>query len=395
MVAALRNFFRLETAAGFVLIVAAVAAMIVANSPLADSYNYFLNEIKFTVGFTDRVSVINFALSETVLHWINDGLMAIFFFLIGLEIKREFVEGELSSRDRALLPFIGAIGGMALPALIFLSLTAQDSVLMRGWAIPSATDIAFTLGVLALLGRRVPLSLKILITAIAVIDDLGAILIIALFYSHGLYLPALLVALMALAALILMNKRGVARPAAYILLGFVLWVAVLQSGVHATLAGVITALCIPMRDPKNLAHRPCEELEHHLHPWVAFMILPIFAFANAGVSLSGITWSTMLDPVVLGIALGLFIGKQIGIFTALGAAMKLGLSPRPAGVTWVQLYGGAILCGIGFTMSLFIGGLAYHDSQLQTEVRLGVIAGSLMSAVLGYVVLRYMAKRPL
>ncbi len=389
----LREFLRMETAAGFVLVAAAALAMIVANSFLADHYNYFLNDIKFTIGFEAATDGMNLSLSKSLLHWINDGLMAIFFFLVGLEIKREFKQGQLSSRDRALLPLIGAVGGMIVPALIFLSFTYHEPDLMRGWAIPSATDIAFTLGVLALLGTRVPLSLKILVMAIAVIDDLGAIIIIALFYTAHLNLAALYVAGAALATLVLMNRFGVGRPAIFILVGFVLWVALLKSGVHATLAGVMTALCVPMVHPRHPDYKPCEHLLHTLHPWVAFMIMPVFAFANAGVSLQGVQFSNLGDPVTLGIILGLFLGKQIGIFGLLFAAIKMGICPRPHNANWLQIYGVAVLCGIGFTMSLFIGGLAYTNALLQVEVRLGVICGSLLSAIYGYAILRWAAAR--
>ena len=384
----LREFLRLESAGGILLVIAAVAAMIVANSPLGPLYHAVLNDWHLALGFLNYGTDGQYVIEESILHWINDGLMVIFFFLVGLEIKREFKEGQLSSRDRALLPLLAAVGGMAVPALIFFGFTYDRPDLMRGWAIPSATDIAFTLGVLALLGSRVPLSVKILATAIAVIDDLGAIIIIAVFYAGDLYTPALMVAGVATLVLIAMNIKNVTRPAAYILVGAVLWVAVLESGIHATLAGVITALCVPMREGGKGGRSPIDGLIHALHPWVAFMILPIFAFANAGIPLAGITLATLKDPLVLGIALGLFVGKQVGIFGIVYAAIKTGLCPKPDGATWVQLYGMSILCGIGFTMSLFIGGLAYTSTALQVEVRLGVILGSILSAAVGYAVLR-------
>jgi NhaA family Na+:H+ antiporter len=394
LVQRLREFLRLETAAGFVLVAAAVLAMIVANSPLANLYHDILNDVHFVIGLARSGGEgFDWSLNKSILHWINDGLMVIFFFLVGLEIKREFKEGQLSSRDRALLPLVGAIGGMAVPALIFYAMTHHDPELVRGWAIPAATDIAFTLGVLALLGKRVPLSLKILVTAIAVIDDLGAIVVIALFYTNDLQVQALYFAVLVVVALFFMNRWGVGRPAIFILVGFVLWVAVLKSGVHATLAGVITALCIPMRHPRRPHERPVEDLEHVLHPWVAFFILPLFAFANAGISLSGVTVGQLGDPVTLGIILGLFVGKQVGIFAALWACIRYGWSPKPQGASWAQMYGVAILCGIGFTMSLFIGGLAYTGALLQVEVRLGVIIGSILSAGAGYALLRYAADR--
>lgn len=387
-ITSLRAFMQLETTAGFILVAAAVFAMVIANSPLADLYHYILDDVHFAVGFSGTTGAADLSLSKSVLHWINDGLMAIFFFLVGLEIKREFREGELSSRDRALMPFIAALGGMVVPAIIFVLCTWSSPDLARGWAIPAATDIAFTLGVLALLGSRVPMSLKVLVTAIAVIDDLGAIVVIALFYATGLYYPALMLAAAAIAVLFTMNRMRVMRPAAYILVGMVLWVAVLKSGAHATLAGVLTALFIPMRNPANPDKSPVEHLEHILHPWVAFLILPLFGFANAGVPLSGVTWGTLGDPVVLGIILGLFIGKQIGIFGALYAAIRLGIGTLPAGASWIQMYGVSVLCGIGFTMSLFIGGLAYTSAELQVEVRVGVIIGSILSAAAGYAILR-------
>lgn len=388
VVSMLREFLRLETTAGFVLVLAAVLALIVANSPLAATYHYFLNDVYFSLGFSAHGDDSGFFLAQSVLHWINDGLMAVFFFLVGLEIKRELCEGELSTRDRALVPLLAALGGMVAPALIFLSIAGIGTDLARGWAIPSATDIAFTLGVLALLGPRVPLALKVMVTAIAVIDDLGAILIIALFYGQGLQFNALLVAALALLAMIAMNRLGVTRVAAYILMGVILWAAVLQSGVHATLAGVVAALCIPLRDRAHPDHSPLKHLEHTLHPWVAFGVLPVFSFANAGVPLAGVTLATLTDPLVLGITLGLFLGKQIGIFGVLWAAIKTGLLTLPPGVRLVQVYGVSILCGIGFTMSLFLGGLAYDDPGMQVEVRLGVILGSLLSALAGYALLR-------
>lgn len=390
----LQEFFRLETAGGFVLVFAAVLAMIVANSPLSSLYEFFLNDLHFTIGFDSVEGGIHFSLSKSVLHWINDGMMVIFFFLVGLEIKREFKEGQLSSRARAILPLLAAVGGMAVPAAIFLFFTWNDPGLQHGWAVPSATDIAFTLGVIALLGSRVPFSLKVLVTAIAVIDDLGAILVIALFYTQDLFFPALWVAATAIAGLIVMNRYDVWRPAAYVMVGFILWIAVLESGVHATLAGVVTALCIPMHSVKRPDYHPCEHLVHTLHPWVAFMILPMFAFANAGVSLDGTSLADLGDPVVLGIMFGLFLGKQLGIFATLWGAIKLGISPKPDGASWAQIYGVAVLCGIGFTMSLFIGGLAYTNSDLQVQVRLGVIIGSVLSAVFGYFLLARLSGRP-
>lgn len=390
VVAKMKHFLKMEAAGGIVLVLAAFLAIVIANTSLGGIYNYILNDVHFQVGFTAH-SGLDLSLNKSVLHWINDGLMVIFFFLVGLEIKREFKEGQLSTRAQALLPFLGAVGGMIVPALIYIGVTSgSDPAFVRGWAIPSATDIAFTLGVLALLGSRVPLSLKILVTAIAVIDDLGAIVIIALFYTQGVTWSALMAAGACLMALILCNRVGVVRPAVYVLLGFCMWVAVLKSGVHATLAGVLTAMCIPMHDEDHPDNRPLDHLLHTLHPWVAFMILPLFAFANAGVSLAGMSFDLLMDPVVVGIALGLFIGKQVGIFGAIMAAIRLGCSPKPSGAHWTHIYGVSILCGIGFTMSLFIGALAFQDATLQTEVRLGVILGSILSAGVGYAILRFL-----
>jgi NhaA family Na+:H+ antiporter len=313
--------------------------------------------------------------------------MVIFFFLVGLEIKRELVRGQLAGFDRALLPVVAAIGGMAVPALIFWFINKGTPETLSGWAIPSATDIAFAIGVLALLGSRAPISLKILLTAIAVIDDLGAIIVIALFYTQGLSMNALIVAAAALLAMFMLNKGGVQRITPYILLSLLLWMGVMESGIHATIAGVLAALCIPLRtaDPGN---SPSMRLEKRLHGVVAFAILPLFAFANAGVSLQGVSLHNIFDPITLGIIAGLFVGKQVGIFAILLLMIGLRLSPRPADCTWLQMYGTTVLCGIGFTMSLFIGNLAYQGDLAQTEVRLGVIVGSLLSAFYGYMILR-------
>lgn len=384
----LQDFFRLEAAGGIMLVFFALVAIVLANSPYYDIYDNILNHSKFRFGFDSLDYSYDFEIRKSVLIWINDGLMAIFFFVIGLEIKREFVAGELSSRARALFPFMGAVGGMALPALIYWLLNMDTPENLRGWAIPAATDIAFSLGVLSLLGTRIPVSLKILLTAIAVIDDLGAILIIAIFYTEELAFTPLYFALGAMAVLFFFNRICLTRTAPYVLIGFVLWFAVLQSGVHATLAGVATAMFVPMRCRRDPAFSPCEDLAHDLHPWVAFGILPIFAFANAGVPFHDIGLHSFTEPVALGIILGLFIGKQLGIFAALWATVKLGISPMPEGTSWMQIYGVAILCGIGFTMSLFIGELAFHSMDKQAAIRLGVLAGSLLSAVVGYMVLR-------
>jgi NhaA family Na+:H+ antiporter len=324
-------------------------------------------------------------------HWVNDGLMALFFLLVGLEIKREWVDGELSSWRRRVLPGVGALGGMAVPALIYVVIQQGDPATLRGWAIPAATDIAFALGILSLLGRRVPVSLKIFLTALAILDDLGAVLIIALFYTASLEAWALAGAAVALAGLIAMNRLKVTALTPYLIVGLALWWLVLQSGVHATLAGVALALTIPIRPSPAApddATSPLHRLEHGLIPWVAFLVLPVFGFANAGVSFAGMGLGDLLAPIPLGVAAGLFLGKQIGIFGFVWLAVRLGIAERPAKASWAQIYGVALLCGIGFTMSLFIGLLAFADPALQDATKLGVLAGSGLSAALGYLVLR-------
>ncbi len=376
------SFYRLEAAGGIMLVLAAVLALVVANSAAAPLYHHILNDVP--VG----VKVPHVHLEKSILHWVNDGLMVIFFFLVGLEIKRELVRGQLSGFDKALLPVVAAVGGMAVPALIFWFINKDTPETLAGWAIPSATDIAFAIGVMALLGSRAPVSLKVLLTAIAVIDDLGAIIVIALFYTQGLSLNILALAFLALAAMMLLNKRGVLRLWPYMLLAVILWLAVLESGIHATIAGVLAALCIPLRTP-NPETSPSMKLEKRLHGVVAFAILPLFAFANAGISFQGLSLHHLFDPVTLGIIGGLFFGKQLGIFAVLLVMIKLRWSPRPVECTWLQMYGMTLLCGIGFTMSLFIGNLAYQDALAQTEVRLGVMVGSVLSAVCGYMILRY------
>ena len=375
----IQEFFKLESAGGIVLIVSAALAMIMTNSGAATFYGHLLHaDLGIFIG--------DAGFSKSLLHWINDGLMAIFFFLVGLEIKRELLGGHLSTRQSAMLPALAAVGGMAAPALIYVAVNQGNPELLRGWAIPSATDIAFALGILSLLGSRVPVALKVLLTAIAVIDDLGAVLIIAFFYTHGLSVPALAAAAALIALLAVMNRLGVGRTLPYLLVGVLLWAAVLQSGVHATLAGVMTALFIPFRTPagKNLI----APLEHKLHPWVAFMIMPVFAFANAGVSLAGVSFSDVLAPLPLGIILGLVIGKQAGIFLTILAAVKAGLCRLPQGTTWPQIYGLSALCGIGFTMSLFIGTLAFASPEYAAPVRMGVLGGSIISAIFGYTLMR-------
>jgi len=380
--ARLREFFRLEAAGGILLMFAAAAALVLANSPVGDVYAWF-QQIRGTVQIEALV------VSKPLLLWVNDLWMAVFFFLVGLEIKREFLEGQLSSRSDILLPALAAIGGMVVPAGIYALLNWNQPATLSGWAIPAATDIAFALGILALLGSRAPLSLKVLLTAVAIIDDLGAIVIIAAFYTDQLSLAALAMAGGAVVLLIVLNLTGVARVAAYVLVGAVLWLCILKSGVHATLAGVVTALAIPLKVRDENGHALLHHLEHALHPWVAFLILPTFAFANAGVIFAGIGLADVFQPITLGIALGLFVGKQIGVFGPIWLAVRFGLAPMPAGTTWTHLYGVALLCGVGFTMSLFIGGLAFAAPGFEAPVRIGVLGGSVLAAISGYLVLRF------
>jgi NhaA family Na+:H+ antiporter len=367
------EFLKKESAGGILLGAAALLAIILANSPLAATYQ-LLWQVPLQVGIGAH------DIDKPLLLWVNDGLMAIFFFLIGLEVKREILEGELSRLNKAALPIAAAIGGMAVPALVFVLINSGAPENLRGWAIPAATDIAFALGLLALLGKRVPASLKILLLAIAIIDDIGAIVIIALFYTANLSTTALALAGAGTAVLMVLNRRGVSSTAPYVLVGIFIWVCVLKSGVHATLAGVVTALAVPL----TAADRsPLKHLEHALHPWVAFAILPVFAFANAGVSLAGIGYDDLLTPLPLGIAAGLVIGKQIGVFGFAFAAVKLGVTSLPAGISWLQIYGLACIAGIGFTMSLFIGSLAFTDATQIDAVKLGVLSGSLIAGLLG------------
>jgi NhaA family Na+:H+ antiporter len=375
------EFLHHEAAGGIILLVAAIAALIASNSPLQWLYDHFLHT---PVG----VRVGSFALDKPLLLWINDGLMAIFFFLVGLEIKRELVRGELSTFGQAALPAIAAVGGMVVPALIYVAVNWGDAAALRGWAIPSATDIAFAVGVLAILGSRVPASLKIFLLALAILDDLGAIIIIALFYTENLSWLSLAMASAGSLLLWALNARGVTRLAPYALTGIVIWVCVLKSGVHATLAGVIVALAIPLNSRSADEPSLLEQLEKGLHPWVAFAVLPLFAFANAGVSLQGFLLGDLLESIPFGIAAGLFVGKTVGIFTATRLAVAAGLGVRPEGSTWTQVLGVAVLGGIGFTMSLFIGMLAFPDPAQAAPLRLGVLVGSLISAVVGYTLLR-------
>ena len=373
---AFRDLLNSEAGGGLVLMAAAAIALIVANSPLGPAY---FGVLKAYVG------------PLSVLHWINDALMAVFFLLVGLEIKREFLDGQLSTWPRRILPGIAAAGGMIAPALLYVALNAGNPETLRGWAIPTATDIAFALGVLALLGRRVPVSLKIFLTALAIIDDLGAVAIIAAFYTADLSLAWLGAAGLVLAVLTGLNRAGVERLSPYLVLGAVLWVLVLKSGVHATLAGVALALTVPLRPSPGRPDDPASPLhilEHALHPWVAYLIVPVFGFANAGVSLSGLSWAALFAPVTMGIAAGLFIGKQIGVFLPTWAAVRLGWADCPEDASWAQVYGVSLLCGIGFTMSLFVGLLAFPTSALlQDEVKVGVLMGSVLSALVGTAVL--------
>lgn len=369
----LSRFLAAESAGGLILMAAALTALVVANATWSAAYFSTL-QIKI------------FGLS--IEHWVNDGLMAIFFMLVGLEIKREMLVGQLSTWSQRSLPGFAALGGMLLPALIYIVVNWGNTETISGWAIPAATDIAFALGVLSLLGKRVPVSLKIFLSALAILDDLGAVLIIALFYTSGLSVGMLLASLGVTVFLVILNRCGVRRLLPYVAAGGLLWFFMLQSGIHATLAGVILALCIPLGDPNNERKSPLLYLEEKMHPWVSFAVVPVFGFANAGVSLAGISPNNLIDPVPLGVALGLLLGKQIGIFGLAALAIRLGLAKLPEGCNWFQLYGIALLCGIGFTMSLFIGALAFPGApHLIDEVKVGVLLGSILSAILGVAVL--------
>jgi NhaA family Na+:H+ antiporter len=381
------RFFQLEAASGLLLIAAAILALIINNSPLSGWYNAFL-EIPVVAQF-GAVKI-----AKPLLLWINDGLMALFFLIIGLEVKREVLEGHLSKISQIVLPGAAAVGGMVIPALVFTALNHDSPSAMTGWAIPMATDIAFALGVLALLGKRVPVSLKLFLMTLAIIDDLGAIIVIAVFYSSELSGLALALAGASIIALIAMNRLGVVKLAPYLLIGLVLWVCVLKSGVHATLAGVILAFCIPLRT-RNEEASPAHTLEHSLHPWVAYGILPLFAFANAGVSLKGVTLDSFIHPVPFGIALGLLLGKTVGVFGLTWLAVKTRMATLPTGAGWGQVFGVAILCGIGFTMSLFVGSLAYVPgvSEFAGEDRMGILTGSILSAFIGYAVMAFFSRK--
>lgn len=375
------RFVKHEAFAPVILLVAACLAFAFQNSPLSWLYDSLLHT-PVTVGIGALM------IDKPLLLWINDGLMALFFFLVGLEIKRELVVGELSKAKHAALPFIAAVGGMAIPALIYILLNWEDPIALNGWAIPAATDIAFAVGVLALLGPRVPPALKVFLLALAIIDDLGAIIIIAFFYTANLSTAALGLAAIGVVALIVLNLRGVTRIAPYALVGIFIWVCVLKSGVHATLAGVVTALAIPLMPAPGDQRSLLVKLEENLHPWVNYGVLPIFAFANAGVSLAGMSVDKVLGPIPMGIALGLFLGKPIGIVGFSYAAIRSGLAGKPEGSNWMQMLGVAWLGGIGFTMSLFIGMLAFVDAERAADIRIGVLLGSIASAIVGYMLLK-------
>ena len=382
------RFFQLEAASGLLLIAAAALALIVNNSPLSHYYTAFLD-----VPVAVQIGALQIA--KPSLLWINDGLMALFFLLIGLEVKRELLEGQLSKPSQVVLPGAAAIGGMVVPGLIYWFINKDYPDALGGWAIPMATDIAFALGVLALLGKRVPVSLKLFLMTLAIIDDLGAIIVIAVFYSSELSGVSLLLAAACLIALIAMNRMGVIKVAPYMIVGLILWVCVLKSGVHATLAGVTLAFCIPLRT-KNSETSPLMSIEHALHPWVAYAILPLFAFANAGVSLAGVSLHSFVSHVPMGIAAGLLIGKTLGVFGLTWIAIKTGMAALPAGANWGQVFGVAILCGIGFTMSLFVGSLAFvAGSDYVGMDRMGILTGSILAALIGYgVTLFFSRKQP-
>jgi NhaA family Na+:H+ antiporter len=384
MKATIKNFLQMESAGGVVLMAAAALALVAANSPLAGYYDLFIET-------PVEVRVGGFEIAKPLLLWVNDGLMAVFFFLVGLEVKRELLEGELSRPSNVLLPALGAVGGIVAPVGLYVLFNYGDSVGMNGWAIPAATDIAFVLGILMILGRRVPVSLKVFLVSLAIFDDLGAIVIIAIFYSGNLSINALVMASICLVILGYLNWRHVSSVPAYVLVGVIMWVAVLKSGVHATLAGVALAMFIPMRSKEEPGRSPLMELEHDLHTVVAFGVLPLFAFVNAGISFAGMSFADLLHPVSLGIAVGLFAGKQLGVFLLCLVAIKLGMAKLPDGANWGALYGVAILSGVGFTMSLFIDTLAFEnlpaDTVFDFDARLGILLGSLASGILGYIVL--------
>lgn len=380
----LQRFLRLESAGGIILAGTALLAMVVVNIGLGPYYDLLLSSRL-------EISFANYGIDKTLLHWINDFLMAIFFLTIGLEVKREVVVGELSETSQVILPAVAAVGGIVVPSLIYALINWDNGVALYGWAIPAATDIAFALGVLALLGKRVPPSLKVFLLALAIIDDLGAIVIIAIFYTQDLSTMSLTLGLTCLSILILMNYKGVTGLKPYMFVGIIMWVCVLKSGVHATLAGVALGMIIPLRDKKG--NSPAEKLEHTLHPWVVFFILPVFAFANAGVKINFEQSGALFDPVPLGVMAGLFIGKQLGVFLFSLVIIKLGFARLPTGASWLQLYGVSLLCGVGFSMSMFIGGLAFANTEYVMADRMGILLGSFVSALAGYLVLHFSSRK--
>lgn len=387
MVQLIQRFLKLESAGGILLLFSAAVAMLLANSPLSSQYNDFLNlPVSLQIG--------SFSINKTLIHWINDGFMAVFFVLVGMEVKKELFEGALSSYQQAIFPAIAAVGGMIVPALVYWFIAKQDPSLANGWAIPMATDIAFALGIMALLSKQVPLPLKIFLLALAIIDDLGAIVVIALFFSHELSVQALIFSGISILTLVLLNRFRVSALCAYMVVGTILWASVLKSGVHATLAGVIIGFCIPLKGKKG--ERPLHDFEHILAPWSSFVILPLFAFANAGVSFDGIDVSMISSPLLLAIACGLIIGKPVGVFGFSYISVKLGLAKLPDGIKFKQIFAVAVLCGIGFTMSMFLTSLAFDadaGESVNTLSRLGILLGSTVSATLGYLFLKQTTKR--
>lgn len=386
MVQLIQRFLKLESAGGILLLFSAAVAMLLANSPLSSQYNDFLNlPVSLQIG--------SFSINKTLIHWINDGFMAVFFVLVGMEVKKELFEGALSSYQQAIFPAIAAVGGMIVPALVYWFIAKQDPSLANGWAIPMATDIAFALGIMALLSKQVPLPLKIFLLALAIIDDLGAIVVIALFFSHELSVQALIFSGISILTLVLLNRFRVSALCAYMVVGAILWASVLKSGVHATLAGVIIGFCIPLKGKKG--ERPLHDFEHILAPWSSFVILPLFAFANAGVSFDGIDVSMISSPLLLAIACGLIIGKPVGVFGFSYISVKLGLAKLPDGINFKQIFAVAVLCGIGFTMSMFLASLAFNadaGESVNTLSRLGILLGSTVSATLGYLFLKQTTK---
>lgn len=389
MIQQIKKFLQLESASGILLLAFAMLAMIFANTPLRDLYFDFL-------GMPVSIQIGLFSIHKPLLMWVNDGFMAVFFVLVGLEVKREMMVGAISSYQKAIFPAIGALGGMVVPALVFTLINTHSPEFQQGWAIPMATDIAFAVGVLGLLGKRVPFALKIFLLALAIIDDLGAIVVIAIFFSHDLSTTALISAAAAIATLIIMNRMRVTAICAYMVVGLILWASVLKSGVHATLAGVIIGFCVPLKG-KN-GEEPLAHFEHILAPWCAFVILPLFAFSNAGVSLSGMSFSTLFSPLTMGVALGLLVGKTLGVFSFSFIAVKLGIAQLSEGINFKQIFAVSVLCGIGFTMSMFLAGLAFGgdeaDGRFISLARLGILIGSGISAVLGYYLLKVFTQSP-